>query len=50
MQTFYTQLLQALEVFDPDLDGLAKLTQADLSQVLVLKSDLEWVFWPAGLA
>jgi len=48
MQLFYTKLFQTLEVHDPSLDCLAKLTRTNPIQIMAaLKSGLQWMEWGA---
>ena len=47
MQAFYNHLVSQMEAKTPYQNWLARLMQADLAQIALLKSDLSWYQWYA---
>jgi|GEM_PF-3092922 len=50
MQAFHSRLFQAIEVYDPELQGLSQLTQATSTQMTSMSSDLGWNDWDSKVA
>jgi hypothetical protein len=47
MQAFHARLFQPTEVFDPNAEALAQLTQMSPNQIGALSSSLDWGVWTA---
>jgi len=45
MQMFHADLLQSVEVFNPQADVLVQLTQVNPDQMRALRSDMDWSTW-----
>lgn len=50
MQDFYARLFQECEVSDPQMKELSQLTEATLTQMKALASDMGWDAWSAEAA
>jgi hypothetical protein len=50
MHTFYDRLVRAIEIYDPHLEPLARLTRLDPARVHNLQSTLSWSDWPTTTA
>lgn len=45
MQHFHDRLFGSPEVYDPTMQGLARLTRTDQSDLVALETALDWLPW-----